>query len=194
MLHRLKKFARRTSATTKKEAAMRPSSERILTKPAFSAMALALIATGCSDGSEMGLSTNRGSGSLTEGTTVENAYIVPTFLPGRCAIQIGPGADMRFTVTNGSSTEAERLLSVSTNVADEADMTSVVSIPVRSTVGFGQPSAQSVDAGGTVSAVQLSGLDPSVRPGMSANVTFHFDRAGDIAMPVPIEACPRQDR
>jgi hypothetical protein len=173
---------------------MRPSSDRNLKRSAFSAMALAFIVSGCGDGSEMGLSTNRGSGSLTEGTTVENAYIVPSFLPGRCAIQFGAGAKMRFTVTNGSSTEAERLLSVSTNVAHEADTTSGVVIPVRSTVGFGQPSASSVDAGGTVSAVQLGGLDPSVRPGMSANVTFHFDRAGDITLPVPVEACPRQDR
>lgn len=142
----------------------------------------------------MGLSTNRGSGSLTDETTVENAFIVPTFLPGRCAIQIGAGAKMRFTVTNGSSTEVERLLSVSTNVADHADIASRVNIPARSTVGFGQPSAPTVDAGGAVPAVQLSGLDPNVRPGMSANVTFHFDRTGDITMPVPIEACPRQDR
>jgi hypothetical protein len=173
---------------------MQPSSESNLTTTAFSVMALALVATGCSDGSEMGLSTNRGSGSLTEGTTVENAYIVPTFLPGRCAIQLGDGAELRFTVTNGSPTETERLLSVSTNVSDHADTVPRLNIPVRSTVGFGQSSAPSVDAGGTVSAVQLSALDQSVRPGMSANVTFHFDRAGDITMPVPIEACPRQDR
>jgi hypothetical protein len=178
--------------TPKKEAAMRSSSDRDLKRSVFSAMALALIVSGCGE-EEMGLSTNRGSGSMTEETTVENAYIVPTFLPGHCAIQFGAGAKMRFTVTNSSSTEAERLLSVSTNVADDAYLGSGVTIPVRSTVGFGQPSAPAVDAGGTVPAVQLGGLDPGVRPAMSARVTFHFDRAGDITMPVPVEACGRQD-
>lgn len=173
---------------------MRPSYERNLQKLALSALAPVLLACGCSDSSDTELSTNRGSGSLTEGTTVENAFIVPAFVPGHCAIQVGAGAKMRFTVTNGSTTDAERLLSVSTNVADEALMAAEVGIPKRSTVGFGQPSSPSVDAGGTVSAVQLNGLDENVGPGMSADVTFHFDRAGDITMPVPIEACPRQDR
>lgn len=157
---------------------------------ALAAILLVLPTAGCS--SEQGLSTNRGSGSLTEGTTVENAFIVPTYLPGRCAIQLDAGAKMRFTVTNGSSTETERLLGVTTNVAESADIGSRVEIPTQSTVGFGEPSTPSVDAGGSVPAVQLGELDRNLKAGMTANVTFQFDRAGDIVMPVPVEACPRQ--
>lgn len=158
---------------------------------ALAAGVLALPMTACGN-EEQGLSTNRGSGSLTEGTTVENAFIVPTFLPGRCAIQLDTGAKMRFTVTNSRPTEAERLLGVTTNVAQNADIESGVEIPADSTVGFGEPTSPTVGAR-ELPAVQLGELDPNLKPGMSANVTFQFDRAGDIMMPVPVEACPRQE-
>lgn len=155
--------------------------------------AVAMAASGCGEDPQPG-SSNRGSGSETERTTVENAFIVPTFLPGRCAIQVDAGAKMRFTVTNGHPTEDERLLSVSTNASPDGDAPAGVDIPAESSVGFGQPSAAAVDAGGTVSAVQLGQLEPTLKPGMSAGVTFHFDRAGDIEMPVPVEACPTQEK
>lgn len=155
--------------------------------------AVALATSGCGEDPPLG-SSNRGSGSDTERTSVENAFIVPTFLPGRCAIQVDAGAKMRFAVTNGHPTESERLLSVSTNASSDGDIPSGVDIPAESTVGFGQPSAAAVDAGGAVSAVQLGQLAPNLKPGMSASVTFHFDRAGDIEMPVPVEACPTQEK
>jgi hypothetical protein len=170
---------------------MPQSARHPFTTPILFAMALVVTTTGCTDDSVTG-SSNRGSGSGTEGTTVENAFIVPTFLPGRCAIQLDTGAQMRFTVTNGHPTENERLLGVSTSASSAADIASVVEIPAQSTIGFGEPSAPAVDAGDTVPELQLGKLDPNLRPGMSADVTFHFDRAGDITMPVPIEACPTQ--
>lgn len=152
------------------------------------ALVLALSAAGC--WSERGLSTNRGSGSLTEGTTVENAFIVPVFLADRCAIQLDAGAKMLFTVTNASPSDTERLVGVTTNVAANADIDTSVEIPPQSTVGFGEPAAPSV--GKRVPPVQLGELDPNLKAGMTANVTFQFDRTGDIVMPVPVEACPRQ--
>lgn len=156
--------------------------------------ALAIAAVGCGDDdTEIGTS-KRGSGSDTEGTTVENAFIVPTFLPGRCAIQLDTGAKMRFTVTNGHPTETERLLSVTTNATADGEVDAGVEIPAEATVGFGQPSAPAVDDGGSVPALEIGELDPSLRPGMSADVTFRFDRAGDIEMPVQVEACPTQER
>jgi hypothetical protein len=154
--------------------------------------AVALANTACGQEAEPGTS-KRGSGSHTEGITVENAFIVPTFLPGRCAIQLGTGAKMRFTVTNGHPTENERLLSVLTDASADGAITSGVDIPAESSVGFGQPSAAAVDAGATVPAVQLGELPPNLRPGMSTSVTFDFDRARDIEMPVPVEACPTQE-
>ncbi|KUI37005.1 hypothetical protein AU195_16720 [Mycobacterium sp. IS-1496] len=155
--------------------------------------AVTLAGTACGGEPETG-SSNRGSGSDTESTTVENAFIVPAFLPGRCAIQVDTGAKMRFTVTNNHPSEDERLVGLSTNATVNGEIVSGVDIPRESSVGFGQPSAPAVDAGGEVPAVELGELAPTVRPGMSASVTFRFDRAGDIEMPVPVEACPTQDR
>ncbi len=154
--------------------------------------AVASATSGCGEDPQFG-SSNRGSGSETERTSVENAFIVPTFLPGRCAIQMDTGAEMRFTVTNGRPTESERLLSVSTSASSDGAIPSGVDIPAESSVSFGQPTTAAVDAGGTVSAVQLGRLAPNLKPGMSTSVTFHFDRAGDIDMPVPVEACPTQE-
>ncbi|MGE2832749.1 hypothetical protein [Mycobacterium sp. SMC-4] len=152
-----------------------------------------MTATGCGE-EVIGSSTNRGSGSETEDTTVENAFIVPTFLPGNCAIQVGSGALMRFTVTNTSSESVERLKGVSTAGAESADIGSGVEIPRRSTVAFGQPSAESVGTGTERPALQLSDLSPDLKPAMSTDVTFHFDRAGDITIRVPVEACPGQEQ
>ncbi|BBX18749.1 hypothetical protein [Mycolicibacterium duvalii] len=153
---------------------------------------LAVTATGCGD-EVIGSSTNRGSGSETEETTVENAFIVPTFMPGYCAIQVGSGAQMRFTVTNNSSDSVDRLTEISTSAANIVDIGSGVEIPRRSTVAFGQPSAEAVDTGTERPAVQMSELSPDLKPAMTTDVTFRFDRAGEITVPVPVEACPRGD-
>ncbi|MBB2989111.1 hypothetical protein FHR72_000568 [Mycolicibacterium iranicum] len=157
------------------------------------ALAAVVPIAGCDDTSPSG-SSNRGSGSLTEGTTVENAFIVPSFLPGHCAIQLDAGAAMRFTVTNGHPAEVEHLSGLSTDATPAASIPVAVDIPPKSTVGVGQPSAGPEDAGGSLPAVRLSSLDPQLRPGMSAEVTFHFERAGEITMRVPVEACPTQQR
>jgi copper(I)-binding protein len=140
----------------------------------------------------IGDSSNRGSGTDTEPVNVEDAYIVPTFVPERCAIQLNAGASMRFTVANNSATDSERLLGISTTAADGARILGNADIPPHSTVGFGERSAKPVDAGGRVPSVRLEGLDHDLQPAMSPEVTFKFRRAGEITMRVPVEACPAQ--
>ncbi|WP_197376471.1 hypothetical protein [Mycolicibacterium baixiangningiae] len=152
---------------------------------------LTVFVAACGGETELG-SSNRGSGSHTESTTVENAVIVPAYLPGSCAIQLEAGALMRFTVTNNRPTAAERLLEVSSDAARKARIITNVDIPPQSTVGFGEPSAEAVDPGGRAAAVRLNELDPGLRPGMPTPVTFHFQHADDTTMPVPVEACPTQ--
>lgn len=154
---------------------------------------VALLTAGCFAQTEAG-SSNRGSGSENGRTTVANAYIVPAFVPGRCAIQLDDGAEMRFTVSNERGGQAERFLGLSTDAAREAPRMNGVDIPPESTVGFGEPSSEAVDVGGRVPAVRLAELDPKLRPGMSTEVTFHFEVAGDVSIPVPVEACPVQVR
>lgn len=157
----------------------------------LSAAASAVVLSGCG-GESTPASSNRGSGSHTEGTTVENAFIVPTFVPGHCALQAGDAAHLRFTVTNGRPAGVERLQGISSRAAAGQDLDVAVDIPAKSSVGFGQPSAAAVDAGGSEPAVRIDALDPHLRPGMSASMTFHFREMGDVTMPVPVEACPTQ--
>lgn len=150
-----------------------------------------VLSAGCGQ-SVLPESSNRGSGSDTATTTVEDAFIVPAFVPGNCAIQVDTGGSMRFTVTNNRPTESERLLGVSTDAAKVARVVAPIDIPPKATIGIGEPSTQIEAAGGRVSAVRLEQLDPGLKPAMSADVTFEFLRAGDITIPVPVEAYPRQ--
>ncbi|KMO73277.1 hypothetical protein MCHUDSM44219_04455 [Mycolicibacterium chubuense] len=172
---------------------MRPSSRRltgiVLSLCAFSIVTL----TGCSDTSRPG-SSNRGSGSAPGAVTIENAFIVPTFVPGHCAIQQGTGGRLRFTVSNARPAGQVRLDSIYTEAVADSNILVGVDIPAKSSIGFGQPSAAQVDQAGAVPAVRLDVIDPGLRPGMSADMTFRFDQADDVTMAVPVEACPTQDR
>lgn len=162
-----------------------------------SALAGAVVLTGgvVSCGEDPVLdSSNRGTGSHTQDTTVENAYIVPAYVPGRCAIQLEAGGEMRFTVTNNRALEPERLLGLSTSAAQQARVIDSVDIAPESAVSFGQPNVQPGDDAASGPAVQLDRLDPGLRPATTADVTFHFQQAGDLTMPVPVEACPVQER
>ncbi|KQY10280.1 hypothetical protein ASD37_04475 [Mycobacterium sp. Root135] len=152
--------------------------------------AVAMLAVGCGEGPVLD-SSNRGSGSHTTGTTVENAAIVPSFLDRRCAIQLNTGGELRLTITNSRPDATERFLGLSTSATTLGHVMAAVDVPPKSTVGIGQPSAQPTGPG-SLPAIQLATLDPDLRPAMSADVTFHFQLAGDITMPVPIEACPTQ--
>ena len=148
---------------------------------------------GCGEDPVLG-SSNRGSGSHTDDTSVENAYIVPTYVPGRCVIQLNAGGAMRFTITNNRPAETERLLGLSTSAAKQARIITSVAIPPKSTVSFGEPNAApgADDASGP--PVILDQLDPGLLPATTTDVTFHFERAGDLTLPVPVEACPIQER
>lgn len=126
-------------------------------------------------------------------TTVQNAYIVPARFDERCAIRLDRGADMRFTVTNNREAQHERLLGATTGAARTATLTpDGVDIPRRTTVGFGEPDIPTADLGRVVQPVRLDGLDPDLRPATSTEVTFSFERAGNITLPVPVQACPRR--
>ena len=111
-------------------------------------------------------SSNRGSGSHTTSTTVQNAAIVPSFLDGRCAIQLSTGGELRLTITNGRPDATERLLGLSTSATTRGHVMTAVDIPPHSTVGIGQPSAQSVGVG-RIPAIELATLNPDLRPAMS---------------------------
>ena len=67
-------------------------------------------------------------------------------------------------------------------------------IPPQSSIAAGQPIehlGESPQADNPFH-VMVEGLDNTVKPGMSVNVTFRFEKAGDTTMAVPVEACPTQ--
>ncbi|UXA10470.1 hypothetical protein KXD97_20435 [Mycobacterium sp. SMC-8] len=158
----------------------------------LAATALALGISGCGEDAAVD-SSNRGSGSDTEGTSVENAFIVPAFVPGECALQLDAGGEMRFTVTNNRPADTERLLGLTIGAAAQAHGIDSVAIPPKSTAAFGEAN-HGPAPDGRHPAVRLQRLDPGLRPATSTDVTFRFERAGDITLPVPVEACPVQTR
>ena len=110
--------------------------------------------------------SNRGSGSHTEDTSVEDAYIVPLFVPGACSLQVGNRADLRFTVTNNRATETERLREITTDAVDTVRMTpSTLVIEPHERMAVGEPVAQPTPAPGGPKSVNLEGLDIDARSG-----------------------------
>jgi hypothetical protein len=160
---------------------------------AAAAFVLALTVAGCHD-ARIG-SSNRGSGSHTVLTSVENAYLVPQHIAGNCAIQVGDVARLHFTATNSRATETERLLSITTAVADAVRMTpeTGLEIPPGSSIAAGQPVKRSGSDPASFE-VTVQGMRQSLSPGMSADVTFRFEKAGAIEVRTPVEACPVQDQ
>ncbi|OBG22916.1 hypothetical protein A5765_19335 [Mycolicibacterium celeriflavum] len=163
-------------------------------RAAAAGLVTTVLVAGCGGDPNMD-SSNRGAGSETETTSVENAFIVPRFIPGSCAIQIGDAAALTFTVTNNRITEQERLLGIDTPAAEAIRLSpdATLQIPPETTIAAGQPIEDvgdgAVDRPFTAS---VEGLRETAKPGKSVDMTFHFEKQGDLAMKVPIEACPTQ--
>lgn len=158
--------------------------------------AVLVLAGGCGEDVTID-SSNRGAGSHTQETTVDNAFIVPDFVPGSCEIQIGGDAHLRFTATNNRSTDSESLSGITTEAAQTVRILAgaPVVIPPRSSVAAGQPIEHPGEQTGPDEpfTVAVQGLTESVRPGMSVDVSFRFAKYGDLTLRVPIEACPTQN-
>lgn len=159
---------------------------------AAASVALSLVVVGCQNDAVLD-SSNRGTSSETTMTSVENAYIVPAYVPGACAIQYGDAAAIRFVATNNRDIEPERLLSITTDAADTIQVSpkSEWVIPPNSSISSGYPS-EPAGAEAMPMEATIDGLAESVRPGMSVDVTFEFEKAGSIEVRTPIEACPAQ--
>jgi copper(I)-binding protein len=158
--------------------------------PGSAAVVLTLSVGGCHNDAVLD-SSNRGSGSHTAMTSVENAFIVPMYMPGHCAIQLGDVAKLRFTASNNRDTEAERLLLITTDAADAVRIspTSTPEIQPNSTIAAGQPLTQN-DADPRSLDVTLQGLRHSAKPGTSVTVAFDFEKAGSIDVRTPLRPVP----
>lgn len=151
------------------------------------AAALALPMSGCLN-TEMG-SSDRGADAPSElETSVDSAYLVPSYLES-CEIQVGDSGVLRFTATNTRVTETERLLSVSTPAAENLRFSPPlpVDIPPEQTIAV----SRDVEGAPRLTAV-VENLDDSARAGTPVDVSFEFERSGVIDIPVSVEACPTQ--
>jgi len=165
---------------------------------ATAGLVLSMLVAGCGDNPEFESSSNRGAGSRTGDTSVENAYLVPRFIPGSCAIQFGDAAALTFTATNNRGTETERLLAIKSPAADAIRISpdATLEIPPGTSIAALQPIedvAGPADGSDQPFTVSVEGLKESARPGTSVDVTFRFDKHSDLTMKVPIEACPTQN-
>lgn len=163
-------------------------SKRCEPGPVATVLLAALLVAGCGSYTT-GESTNRGSGSETTETTVENAFVVPRYLPGSCAIQVGSTAELRFTITNNRPAETERLEGISTPAAETVRITP--NPPIEVAAGTSMAAGQPV-APGRPFTVTLEGTKDSVQPAHNVDVTFRFEKSGELTMLVPVEACPTQ--
>ncbi|WP_234794293.1 hypothetical protein [Mycolicibacterium flavescens] len=98
-------------------------------------------------------------------------------------------------MTNNRITEPERLLGIETPAAEAIRLSpdATLRIPPETSIAAGQPIEDVTD--GTPDrpfTAVVEGLRESARPGTSVDMTFHFDKQGDLEMKVPIEACPTQ--
>lgn len=162
--------------------------KRFKPAPFTTALLVMFLLAGCGSFTT-GESTNRGSGSQTSETTVENAFVVPRYLPGSCEIQVGDTAQLRFTITNNRPAGTERLEAITTTAAETAriEPSPPIEIPAGTALATGQP----VEPGQPLT-VTLDGITKTVRPAYNVDVTFRFQQFGELSMPVPVEACPRQ--
>ena len=145
------------------------------------------VAVGCGTDVDV-TSSNRGVSGADQDTSIDNAYIVPSFVPGSCALQEGDTAQLRFTITNNRPLEDERLLAVTTDAAARITVPREVTVDIAAgeSLSAGEPD------GDGPPAVQLVGLRPSVKPATSVPVTFGFKEFGNTTLQVPVEACPVQ--
>ena len=141
-------------------------------------------------------SSNRDVGTDSGNTRVENAFIVPKFAPGSCAIQVGDTAELKFTAVNNRHTDAERLIGISTPAANAVVIAPGPSIQIApgTSIAVGQPIQQPTTPAPPQQpfTVTLQGTTDAVKPATSVNVTFRFDKSGNLDIQVPIEACPTQ--
>jgi copper(I)-binding protein len=109
---------------------------------------------------------------------------------------VGDKAKLRFTAINNRDNEAEKLLSVSTDSADAVHLSppNGVEIAPNSSITAGESTTNAGGAGQPSLDVTLQGMRESLKPGMSVDVTFGFEMAGEIKLRTPVEACPREVR
>lgn len=172
---------------------------RPLALAAVAAASLTLL-VGCGRGDDDALQPAvNGNGGVVGTLTLRDvtvAYPLGEYPDGSWAV--GDDAPVELVVANTSTTDADRLVSVSTPVTGEVTLTGPTEIPAGGTVQA--VDGQSDELGGGADApdtgelrITLTDLTTEVAPGPTYEMTFTFERAGAITLQVPLGA-PEEPR
>ncbi|MGY1690798.1 copper chaperone PCu(A)C [Geodermatophilus sp. SYSU D01105] len=119
--------------------------------------------------------------------TVGQVSLDDVFLDAEDTVAAGASVPLRGVLTNDAE-EADRLVGVTTPAAE--------SVQLLDESGAASPDGVELPAGGQVEAVtgpvrmQLEGVTGSIAPTDTVQVTFTFDRAGEVALDVPVAPGP----
>jgi copper(I)-binding protein len=112
-------------------------------------------------------------------------------------VQPGSAAQLLFVAVNGSAEEADKLVSITSDVGT-VSVTGDAEVPPGGTLVVGTPDGQAspldaVESADTVEAVVT--LTKPITNGINYDFTFTFERAGSSTVAVPISAgeTPRRD-
>jgi copper(I)-binding protein len=156
-------------------------------------LALALPLTGCSAGQVASTAehatTTGGVGGRVGSVVLRDAQFVYELpVPGATVYQVGQDAPLKLTIINEGST-ADRLVAVSSPVATGGTIVGDARVPGGQvlTAGYTAPVAGTPLPGTRAVQVVLTGLRDPLRAGLSYPVSFTFERAGALTVPVPID-------
>jgi periplasmic copper chaperone A len=157
------------------------------------ALALALALTGCGAGqvastAEQATATGGVDGRVGSIVLRDAQFRYELPVPGATVYEVGEDAPLKFTIVNEGVT-AERLVAVSSPIATGAVIVGDARVPGGQvlTAGYTASVAETPLPGTRVVQVVLTGLRDPVRAGLTYPVTFTFEQAGALAVPLPVD-------
>lgn len=125
---------------------------------------------------------------------IRSAQIVLAHDPDNCEEQIDGSAHLRFTVVNTDGIRAETLLDVRTEAAGAVRIEAedgALRMEPGSAISAGQPIEQLERSKAPDQPIEVILEDPidSLRPGLTADVTFVFEHSGSPSLAVPLLSC-----
>lgn len=183
--------------------AQNASTRRVATAVALAAAA-AISLSACSAGqitqTAQQVSAVNGNYANQGDISLRNVHIV---YPDSAEYSLEPGGKviLAFTAVNESAHQPERLTKIATDKAKSVTIAGEVGervIGPQTALASGAPDATATDDNEKIKTkeilVTLDGVTEGVHPGLTAAVTFTFERAGDITVNVPVDAGPVLER
>jgi copper(I)-binding protein len=157
------------------------------------ALALALALTGCGAGqvtstAEHATTTGGVDGRVGAIVLGDAQFVYELPLPGATVYEVGQDAPLKFTIVNEGVT-IDRLVAAGSPVATGGVIVGDARVPGGQvlTAGYTSTIAGTPLPGTRAVQVVLTGLRDPIRAGLTYPVTFTFERAGALTVPVPVD-------